>query len=120
MAIISGTGSTSLAGRVAIVCGSSSGIGAAVAREWSLCGATLVLNYPFESEKSKAQAVLDSLPDPSRSIMVEADLSTIAGPSKLVDSAVAEFGVIDILVNNADLIIPNVMNSGQGESAMDT
>lgn len=119
MTIIPGTGSESLAGKVAIVSGSSSGIGAAVARELSLRGASLVINYPFESEKENAQAVLESLQGSSRSIMVEADLSTVDGPSKLVESTVAEFGIINILVNNAGLSIPNEMRSGQEELHLD-
>lgn len=92
-----------LAGKVALVSGSSSGIGAAIARELSRRGAHVIINYPFPSEKSNAQKVLDSLRGNPRSIMVEADLSTIDGPRKLASAAATEFGKVDILVNNAGI-----------------
>lgn len=89
----------SLAGRVAVVSGSSQGIGAAIARELSSRGAVLVLNYPNPSELANAEAVRDSLP--TEAIAVEADMSTVDGPAALIRAAVDKFGRIDILVNNA-------------------
>lgn len=91
--------SLSLAGRVAVVSGSSQGIGAAIARELSSRGAVLVLNYPSPAQLADAEAVRDSLP--TEAIAVEADMSTIEGPAALVAAAVKNFGRIDILVNNA-------------------
>lgn len=93
----------SLAGKVAIVSGSSSGIGAAIARELSRRGASVVINYPFPSEKRNAEKVLKSLPGNSKSIVVEADLSTLTGPKTLATAASIEFGCIDILINNAGI-----------------
>lgn len=95
--------SASLAGRVAVVSGSSQSIGAAIARELSSRGAVLVLNYPSPAQLADAEAVRDSLP--TKAIAVEADISTVDGPAALVAAAVKNFGRIDILVNNA----------GQGE-----
>lgn len=89
----------SLAGRVAVVSGSSQGIGAAIARELSSRGAVLVLNYPDPSQQANAEAVRGSLP--TEAIAVEADMSTADGPAALVSAAVDKFGRIDILVNNA-------------------
>lgn len=94
----------SLTGKVAVVSGSSSGIGAAVARELSQRGAHVAINYPFPSEKANAEAVLNSLSSKSTtSIIVEADLSTESGPQHLADTVARHFGKIDILVNNAGL-----------------
>ncbi|KAF4473277.1 3-oxoacyl-(acyl-carrier) reductase [Fusarium agapanthi] len=95
-----------LQGKVAIISGSSGGIGAAIARELSHRGARVVINYPFTSEKEKADAVLSTLEGPAGSITVEADLSSATGPSKLVEAAVERFGTIDILVNNAGISAP--------------
>ncbi|KAH8903404.1 3-oxoacyl-reductase [Coniochaeta sp. PMI_546] len=90
-----------LAGKVALVSGSSSGIGAAIARELSSRGASIIINYPFPSEKGLARAVLQSLETSSQSIMAEADLSTVDGPKRLVAIAAERFGQVDFLINNA-------------------
>lgn len=92
-----------LQGKIAIVSGSSSGIGAEIGRELASRGANIVLNYPFGNLQDEADKVATSLP--TRSIAVEADLSTVEGPRTLVDAAVKEFGRIDILVNNAGLAV---------------
>lgn len=95
----------SLEGKVAIVSGSSAGIGAAIARELASRGASVVLNYPGSSEKETADAVLKSLAHPSRSIAIEADLSTLEGPKRLAEAAAARYGKVDILINNAGVMI---------------
>ena len=88
-----------LTGKVAIVTGSSAGIGAAIATELSAQGASVVINYPWAKLKFEADIVLEGLKGPS--LAVEADLSTTTGPQQLIDAAVRMFGKIDILVNNA-------------------
>jgi NAD(P)-dependent dehydrogenase (short-subunit alcohol dehydrogenase family) len=62
-----------------------------------------VVNYPSETLQGAAQKVVESLTTPG--IMVEADLSTLDGPAKLVDGAVEAYGQIDILVNNAAVAV---------------
>lgn len=93
----------SLAGKVAIVSGSSSGIGKAIAIELSSRGASVALNYPFASLQSEAEAVTSSLRNPS--IAVCADIGSVEGPATLVNAAVEAFGHIDIVVNNAALAV---------------
>ena len=93
----------SLAGKVAIISGSSSGIGKAIALELSSRGAHIAINYPFASLQSEAESLSASLP--TRSIAVCADISTVTGPSTLVAAAAAAFGKIDIVVNNAALAV---------------
>ncbi|KAJ5720483.1 uncharacterized protein N7483_008417 [Penicillium malachiteum] len=95
--------SQTLAGKVAIVTGSSSGIGAAIVRELSSRGANTVVNYPFDKFKEEADAVVSSLQTPS--IAVEADMSQISSPQKLVDAALAKWNRIDILVNCVALAV---------------
>lgn len=97
-----GQGCGNLSGKVAIVSGSSQGIGAAIVWELSARGATVVINYPSPSWKAGAEKVHSSLQSPG--IIVEADLSTIDGPNKLVAATITKFGRLDILVNNAGVI----------------
>lgn len=92
-----------LAGKVAIVSGSSSGIGEAIVRELSSRGANTVVNYPFAGLKAEADGVVSSLP--SRSVAVEADMSQITSPQKLVDAALAKWNRIDILINCVALAV---------------
>ncbi|KAJ9612973.1 hypothetical protein H2200_002914 [Cladophialophora chaetospira] len=92
----------SLSGKVAVVSGSSQGIGAAIASELASRGANVVINYPSPSWKGGAEKVLHDLEVPG--IIVEADLSTIDGPKKLVTETVEAFGRLDILINNAGVI----------------
>ncbi|UPL02984.1 hypothetical protein LCI18_013918 [Fusarium solani-melongenae] len=100
----------SLQGKVAIVSGSSAGIGAAIAKELSGRGATVAINYPFPSEKANADAVLQSFGPEATAITVEADLSTFEGPKLLVKAVTEAFGKIDILVNNAGVVITSELD----------
>lgn len=93
----------SLSGKVAVVSGASSGIGAAIARALSERGAHVILNHPNTATRQAAQQVLDSLPGKTHSIAVEADLSTIDGPRQLIEATAKEFGKLHILVNNAGI-----------------
>lgn len=93
-----------LEGKVAVISGSSSGIGAAIARELSARGATVVINYPFASLSAEGQQVVASL-QPRPALAVEADISTTTGPASLVDAAIKAYGRLDIVVNNAALAV---------------
>jgi hypothetical protein len=66
-----------LQGMVAIVTGSSAGIGAAITVELSSQGAAVVINYPYPTLKKEAMAVAPQLKNPCWT--VEADLSTVEG-----------------------------------------
>lgn len=92
-----------LAGKVAIVSGSSTGIGKAICVELASRGADVVVNYPFPNLKDDGEAVRSQLTP--NSIAVEADLSTVEGPTHLVQATVEKFGRVDILVNNAGLAV---------------
>ncbi|CAI7672118.1 unnamed protein product [Penicillium pancosmium] len=94
-----------LAGKVAIVSGSSSGIGAAIVRELSSRGANTVINYPFPDLQAEADAVIASLQSPSSAITVEADMSQVDSAQKLVDAAVTKWGHLDIIVNCVALAV---------------
>ena len=96
---------TPLQGKVAIVSGSDSGIGAQIARDLSIAGAHVVVNYPYPTPEltKRANDLVSSLPTPG--LAVEADLSTTTGPQALIDATVKQYGKIDILVNNAGLAV---------------
>ncbi|KXH30090.1 3-oxoacyl-(acyl-carrier protein) reductase [Colletotrichum simmondsii] len=93
----------SLAGKIAVISGSCSGIGHAIAKELSARGAHAVINYPNASLADEAAAAVAVLSTPG--IAIEANISTVDGPRKLIEGAVEAYGHIDILVNNAAIAI---------------
>lgn len=93
----------SLEGKVAIISGSSSGIGKAIATELASRGAHVAINYPFPDLEAEAEKVVATLP--SRAVAVCADIGTVDGPSRLVQETVKAFGKVDIVVNNAALAV---------------
>jgi ketoreductase RED2 len=86
-----------LDGRVAIVTGSSSGIGEATARRLADLGCRVVVNS--SSSVEAGEAVAASLP--TESLYVQADISDQAQGQALIDRTIEQFGRLDILVNNA-------------------
>lgn len=86
-----------LDGRVAIVTGSSSGIGEATARRLSDAGAAVVVNSA--SSVSRGKEVAASLPGDST--YVQADISVKEQATALVEAAITRFGRLDVLINNA-------------------
>ena len=89
-----------LKGKVAIVTGSSSGIGQSIAIRFAQEGASIIINYsshPEGAEATKAQVEAAG----ARAITVRADVSKLADTQNLVDQAWSQLGGCDILVNNA-------------------
>ena len=86
-----------LDGRVAIVTGSSSGIGEATAHRLAALGANVVVNS--SSSVEGGTAVADSLP--TESLYVQADISDQSQGPALLAQTIDRFGRLDILVNNA-------------------
>ncbi|SPJ89602.1 related to 3-oxoacyl-[acyl-carrier-protein] reductase [Fusarium torulosum] len=105
-----------LAGKVAVVSGASSGIGAAIARELAHRGATVVINYPWPEVQKAAEDVRASLN--AEAVIVEADLSTVDGPHLLIEATIKEFGRLDILVNNAAICYPTQIDELSDEQLL--
>lgn len=87
-----------LAGKVALVTGSTLGIGAATARLFAREGARVVLNSHVDD--AAAQRIADEL-GPERALFVQADVADDAAVKAMVARAVERFGRVDVLVNNA-------------------
>lgn len=93
-----------LQGKVAIVTGSSRGIGSAIAKRLSDEGAAIVVNYAGSSDK--AQEVVAQIEAKGGSaIALQADVSKTADIQRLFDQTIEKFGKVDILVNNAGTIL---------------
>lgn len=86
-----------LDGKVAIVTGSSSGIGEEIARRLSDLGANVVVNSA--NSVNAGQQVAKSLS--TKSLYIQADISDRAAGQQLIDKTISEFGQLDILINNA-------------------
>src|SRR3954452_11390930 len=89
-------------GTVAIVTGSSRGIGRSVALLFAEHGACVVINC--RERIANAEAVVRAI-GRDRSVAIRADVSTEAGALQAAEAAIRAFGRIDVLVNNAGLII---------------
>lgn len=99
---------TSLSGKVAIVTGSSSGIGRAIAERLAEDGAIVVVNYGTSAEKAQ-QVVTGIQAKGGKAVAVQSDMSRVAEVRRLVVETVKQFGRLDILVNNAGRFIPKLL-----------
>jgi glucose 1-dehydrogenase len=91
-----------LEGKVAIVTGSGSGIGQAIAERLAQEGADVVVDYRDHIEDAQITQQRITAAG-TRSIMVHADVTCLADNQKLVDEAWTQLGKCDILVNNAGI-----------------
>ena len=88
-----------IAGKVAVVTGSSSGVGQATAQLLAQLGASVVVNY-FHGADAANEIVAGIRSNGGQAIAVRADLRDNADCQRLIQSAVDEFGALQILVNN--------------------
>ncbi|HAA30965.1 MAG TPA: 3-ketoacyl-ACP reductase, partial [Cyanobacteria bacterium UBA8553] len=93
-----------LDGKVALVTGSSRGIGRAIALKLSSDGAKVVVNYAGSADKAN-EVVATIEANGGQAIAVQADVSKVADIHRLFDKTIEHFGQIDILVNNAGAIV---------------
>ncbi|GAA0238230.1 SDR family NAD(P)-dependent oxidoreductase [Haladaptatus pallidirubidus] len=94
---------SSLRGKTAVVTGSSSGIGFAIAREFASRGANVVVNS--RSQERAADAVTNIADESGDTIPIEADVTDPDSLHSLIDQTVSEYGSLDIWVNNAGINI---------------
>jgi 3-oxoacyl-[acyl-carrier protein] reductase len=97
-----------LSGKVAIVTGSSKGIGRAIAERLAENGAIVVVNYAKSAEQ--AQHVAAGIhAKGGKAVAVQADMSRVGDARRLVLDAAKQFGRLDILVNNAGKFLPKLL-----------
>lgn len=91
-----------LSGKVAIITGSSSGIGQGIALRFAAEGAGIVINFrshPEAAEETRSKAEAFGV----RAIKIQADVSKIAETEQLIAETWEQLGGCDILVNNAGI-----------------
>ena len=93
-----------LKGRVALVTGASSGIGAATASVLADLGAIVALGY-HQNEEGANQVLDQIMKEGGKALAICADMRRAADISSLVKRATDELGPIDILVNNAGSLV---------------
>jgi 3-oxoacyl-[acyl-carrier protein] reductase len=93
-----------LNGKVAIVTGASRGIGRAVAERFASAGAKVIVNYV--SNEAEAKRVVSGIESAgAAAAAVRADVSSSRDVKHLVAMTVDRFGTVDVLVNNAGIMI---------------
>ena len=102
-----------LSGKVALITGASSGIGAATAILFSKLGANLSLTgRNVENLQSTANACIQAEPGQKKPLLIPADLTNESELASLVQKTIDEFGKLDILVNNAGVLeMGNIENT---------
>ena len=89
-----------LTGKVAVVTGSGSGIGQAIAERLALEGADVVVDYVVQPEEAKA--TVDKIAAAGgKATMIQADVTSLTDTARLIEQAWQQLGSCDILVNNA-------------------
>lgn len=88
-----------------LVTGGTRGIGEAISREFAKKGYDLIINYINSNEK--AQKLKQELEKEYniKVLLIQTDISNEIAIKNMVDTAINEFGKIDVLVNNAGIVI---------------
>ena len=88
-------------GKVAVVTGSSSGIGQAIAVRLASEGAAVVINYSGHREGAEDTQRQIASPGGAKTVIVQANISKVSDTANLIEQAWKQLGGCDILVNNA-------------------
>ncbi|WP_296218704.1 SDR family oxidoreductase [Pseudomonas sp. UBA2684] len=103
--------------KVAIVTGASRGIGAAIAKRLGADGISVVVNYASRPADAE-QVVRDITAAGGRAYAVLADISDSVAVEALFDQVELAYGGIDILINNAGIIQPDMVNLADTDDAL--
>lgn len=94
--------------KVILITGASRGIGAAVAQKLADLGAKVIVNYAGGKEAAD-QTVGDIKKNGGEAIALQADVSKSEEVAAMFDAAIAHYGKIDVLVNNAGIMITKLL-----------
>jgi glucose 1-dehydrogenase len=89
-----------LEGKVAVVTGSSRGIGRGIALRFAREGMDVVINYAHSKDAAE-QVLAEVTAMGRRGLVIQADLRSASECRKLIEEAAQQFGQLDVLVNNA-------------------
>ena len=107
--------------KVALITGSSRGVGRAIAFAYAKEGASVVINYT--SNQTAGEEVVETIKEKGgRAILFKADVAKAAEAEALVQKGIEEFGSLDILVNNAGFSRPAMllkMSEDQWDQVLD-
>ncbi|TIL42733.1 SDR family oxidoreductase [Mesorhizobium sp.] len=94
----------SLEGKIALVTGSSRGIGRAIAEGLAAHGAAVVVNY-VGNEKAAQEAVAAIRENGGKAVAIQADISSVSDIRRLFDETEKQMGAIDIVVANVGVAV---------------
>lgn len=100
--------------KVILVTGASRGIGATIARKLADAGAKVIINYAGGKEPAE-QVVSAIKQNGGDAIALQADVSKADEVKNLFDAAIAHYGKIDVLVNNAGIMITKLIKDTTDE-----
>lgn len=98
-----------LIGKVALITGSSRGLGRALALEFARQGAKLIINSRASSARELAETERQVKTLGAEVLSIVADVSNRADVERLAAESLARFGQVDILINNASSLGPTPM-----------
>lgn len=105
---------STLNNKVILVTGASRGIGAEIAQQLASAGAKVIVNYA--GGKDAAEQVVASIKDKGGdAIAVQADVSNAEAVKQLFNQAISHYGKIDVLVNNAGIMITKLIKDTTDE-----
>ena len=97
-----------LDGKVALITGGSRGIGAALVRKYVAEGAQVAFTY--RSSSAKADALVDELSTEAQPVKAyQSDAADYAAAEQLIKDVTADFGKLDVLINNAGITKDTLM-----------
>ncbi len=100
---------SSLEGAVAVVTGAGRGLGRSIAEELGYGGAKVVVNYA--RSKEPAEELVEKLSDngAEQAVAIQADVADAEQAGRLIEETIEKFGRIDVLVNNAGIVVDRTM-----------